>query len=112
AFVPGLGIAQAVGAIVGNALGAHDVDEARAATRAGVGLASGTMGAIGLALTLARELVAEAFELPPGSALRDYTLLWMLILGSSLPLVGVNVGLVGALRGAGATIASFAINVV
>jgi Na+-driven multidrug efflux pump len=112
AFVPGLGVAQAVGALVGNALGAHDVREARAVTRAGIVLASSIMGVIGLALTLARELIARAFDLQPGSALFDYTLAWMLILGSSLPLVGVNVGLVGALRGAGATIASFSINLV
>lgn len=112
AFVPGLGIAQAVGALVGNALGAHDVKEARAVTRAGVALASGTMAVIGLSIAFARGIVAQAFELEPGSALYEYTTLWMLILGISLPLVGANVGLVGALRGAGATTSSFAINVV
>lgn len=112
AFVPGLGISQAVGALVGNALGANDASEARAVTRAGVMLSSATMGVIGLALTLSRGFLCDAFELAPGSVLRDYALTWIVILGSSLPIVGLNLGLVGALRGAGATIASFTINVV
>jgi putative MATE family efflux protein len=112
AFVPGLGIAQAVGALVGNALGAHDVDEARAVTRAGIVLATGMMGTLGLVLTLARALVASAFNLEPSTPLYEYTLTWITILGASLPLLGVNIGLIGALRGSGATVASFFINVV
>jgi putative MATE family efflux protein len=112
AFVPGLGIAQAVGALVGNALGARDVREARAVTRAGIALATGMMGTVGLVLTLARALIASAFNLEPGTALYEYTLTWIMILGCALPLLGVNIGLIGALRGSGATVASFLINVV
>jgi putative MATE family efflux protein len=112
AFVPGLGVSQATGAMVGNALGAGDVSEAREVVRGGVILSTVIMSVIGLAIIVGAEPIIAIFDVDAGTELERYSLLWMRVLGWGMPAVGVHIALVGMLRGAGATNTSLLINVV
>lgn len=110
AFVPGMSVSQAMGAMVGNALGAGSAEEARRVLRAGVVLCVCIMGALGLGIIgLAPELVG-LFGVDPGSALHRYSVEWMELLGYGMPIVGAFIAFVGLLRGAGATMVSLRIN--
>lgn len=112
AFVPGLGIGQAIGALVGNFLGADNREGALRVTRSGIILSVLLMGTIGAFLTLGREEIALLFSIDPGSELFSLTTLWIMILGGTLPIIGANVALIGALRGAGATFSTLLINMI
>ena len=50
AFVPGFGVSQAIGAMVGNALGAGDEGEARQVVRGGMVLSTAIMTVLGLSI--------------------------------------------------------------
>ncbi len=112
AFVPGLGVSQAIGAMVGNALGADDVPEAREVVRGGVILSTAIMSAIGSSIIIGAEPIIAIFDVAPTTELGRYSLLWMRILGLGMPVVGVHIALIGMLRGAGATNTSLWINVI
>ena len=112
AFVPGLGVSQATGAMVGNALGARDVPEARQVVRAGVILSTLIMSATGLSIIFGAESIVSVFDVDPNTQLGRYSVLWMQVLGWGMPAVGVHIALIGMLRGAGATNTSLLINVV
>jgi len=112
AFVPGLGVGQAIGAMVGNALGAHREPEARQVVRSGVILSTGIMSTIGLAIILGAFPIVGLFDVDPATELGRYSILWVRVLGAGMPVVGVQVALMGMLRGAGATNTSLLINVI
>jgi putative MATE family efflux protein len=112
AFVPGLGVAQAIGAMVGNALGGGDVREARVVVRGGVMLSTGIATVIGLSIVFGAVPILAIFDVDPSTELGRYSLLWMQILGWGMPIVGVHIALIGMLRGAGATNTSLMINIV
>lgn len=112
AFVPGLGVSQAIGAMVGNALGGRNVHEARAVVRAGVILSTSIMSAIGIGIILGAHGIIEVFGVNSATEVGRYSLLWMQILGWGMPAVGVHIALIGMLRGAGATNTSLFINVI
>jgi Na+-driven multidrug efflux pump len=112
AFVPGLGVSQATGAMVGNALGAGDVPEAKEVVRAGVILSAAIMSVIGLTIIVGAQPIIAIFDVHSGTELGRYSLLWMRVLGWGMPVVGVHIALIGMLRGAGATNTSLLINVI
>jgi putative MATE family efflux protein len=112
AFVPGLGVSQAIGAMVGNALGAGAVAEAREVVRGGVILSAVIMTGLGLGIVFGAEPIIGIFDVDPATELGRYSMLSMRVLGWGMPVVGVNIALIGMLRGAGATNTSLAINVV
>ncbi|HSN81245.1 MAG TPA: MATE family efflux transporter [Polyangiales bacterium] len=112
AFVPGLGVSQATGAMVGNALGAGDVPEAREVVRGGVILSTGIMSIIGLGIIVGAEPIIAIFDVESATELGRYSLLWMRVLGWGMPIVGVHIALIGMLRGAGATNTSLLINII
>jgi putative MATE family efflux protein len=112
AFVPGLGVSQAIGAMVGNALGAGNEPEAREVVRGGVILSSVIMTVLGLAIVFGAEPIIAIFDVDPATELGRYSILWMRVLGWGMPVVGINIALVGMLRGAGATNTSLLINIV
>jgi putative MATE family efflux protein len=112
AFVPGLGVGQAIGAMVGNALGAHQEIEARQVVRSGVLLSTGIMTSIGLAIIVGAVPIVALFDVDPATDLGRYSILWIRILGFAMPVVGVQVALMGMLRGAGATNTSLIINII
>lgn len=110
AFVPGLGVSQATGAMVGQALGAGSVEDARAVLRASVRLCVAIMSALALIILFAAHPIVSIFDVQPGSALEDYTVTWIRILGYGMPAAGWHIALAGLLQGAGATHLSLRIN--
>jgi putative MATE family efflux protein len=112
AFVPGFGVSQAIGAMVGNALGGGHVAEAREVVRGGMILSTVIMTVIGLAIVLGAEPIIAIFDVDPATELGRYSILWMRVLGWGMPVVGVHIALIGMLRGAGATNTSLLINIV
>ena len=112
AFVPGFGVSQAVGAMVGNALGAGDEGEARQVVRGGMVLSTAIMTVLGLSIVFGAEPIIAIFDIDPATELGRYSILWMRILGLGMPIVGVHIALIGMLRGAGATNTSLMINIV
>ncbi len=112
AFVPGMSISQAVGAMVGQALGAHDPPAARKVLRSGVILNALVMGTIGLVLIVFAAPLVAAFGVAPSSPMTGYAITWMQLLGYAMPLVGVYIGFTGLLQGSGATRISLKINFV
>jgi putative MATE family efflux protein len=112
AFVPGFGVSQAIGAMVGNALGAGDAREAREVVRSGMLLSTVIMTVTGLGIVLGAAPIVAIFDVDPATELGRYSILWMRVLGLGMPIVGVHIALIGMLRGAGATNTSLRINIV
>lgn len=112
AFVPGMSISQAVGAMVGNALGASRVSEARRIAWAGVALCAGVMTPLGLVLVGLDDWIVTLFGVDRGTVLHAYSVQWMQLLGYSMPFVGVYIAFGGLLQGSGDTRASLRINAV
>ncbi|HUH03308.1 MAG TPA: MATE family efflux transporter [Kofleriaceae bacterium] len=110
AFVPGLGISQATGAMVGNALGEGDPDQARQVGRASVLLCVAIMSSLALIIVLAAPPIVGLFDIEAGTPLDAYAIEWMRLLGYCMPIAGVHIAMVGVLQGAGATRTSLSIN--
>lgn len=110
AFVPGMSISQATGALVGQALGRSDVDEANAVVRSAIVMATVVMSTLALALIWGAGPIVALFDIPEHTELSDLTVLWMKVLGYGLPIVGFNITVSGMLQGAGATRTSLRIN--
>lgn len=112
AFVPGMSIAQASSAVVGQALGARDVAQARAVVRASAKLCVGIMTALGVIFLLGAPWLIQLFDVSPGEPVGDFSMTWIRILGCAMPVVGVHIAAVGMLQGAGATRLSLRFNLV
>ncbi|MEM6997047.1 MAG: MATE family efflux transporter [Myxococcota bacterium] len=110
AFVPGMSISQAVGAMVGQALGGNDVSAARRVLRSGVVLSVAIMTSLGTIIVLANHPIVEIFGVEKGTDLHAYSVQWLDLLGYGMPIVGVYIALSGLLTGAGATMISLRIN--
>lgn len=110
AFVPGMSISQATGAMVGNVLGAGKPDEARTVVQASVVLSTLVMTVLALIIIgYASELVT-LFDVEPGTELHRYSVMWMELLGWGMPIVGTAISFSGMLQGAGETRTSLRIN--
>jgi len=110
AFVPGLAIARAAGAMIGNALGAGDKEEARALVFLSIKVCGAVMASLGGLMIVLSVPIVSAFGLELGTSIADYTLQWVWILGAGMPIVGVWIALAGMLQGSGHTMASLRIN--
>jgi putative MATE family efflux protein len=110
AFVPGLGVAQATAAMVGNALGANDATRARQVARASMGICTAIMTLLSLLIIALVYPVVGAFAVPSGTAFEAYSVEWIRILGFGMPIVGPHIALVGVYQGSGATHISLRIN--
>ncbi len=110
AFVPGMSIAQATGAMVGKSLGAGDSAEARRVVRASMVLCVLSMAVLGMCVIGMAEAIVSVFEIPVASKLSQLSVVWMKILGYGLPIVGLYIALVGMLQGSGDTRTSLKIN--
>ena len=110
AFVPGMSVSQVTGALVGQALGAGDVDRAKLVLRASIRLCVGIMTVLGGVIILAGPWIIRVFDVDPSSNLGRLSLTWMDLLGYGMPIVGVYIAYVGLLQGAGATRVSLRIN--
>jgi putative MATE family efflux protein len=111
AFVPGMSIAQATGALVGQALGRSSLDEAQKVVRASIVMATVVMSTLAMAIIGAAPGIVSLFDIAAGTPLSSLTVTWMKVLGYGLPIVGFTISLVGMLQGAGATNTSLRINV-
>ncbi|MFK7927686.1 MAG: MATE family efflux transporter [Myxococcota bacterium] len=112
AFVPGMSISQAVGAMAGNALGGGRVQEARRVMWAGLVLCLGVMTPLGALLIGFDDWIVTLFGVEQGTPMHGYTVQWMQLLGYSMPVVAVYIAFAGLLQGAGDTRASLRINAV
>jgi putative MATE family efflux protein len=110
AFVPGLAISQATAALVGQALGRGTSDEARQVMRASILLCTAIMTALALILVFSAHPIVALFAVPPETPLHDFSVMWLRMLGYSMPLAGWQIAMVGLLQGAGATRLSLRIN--
>ncbi len=110
AFVPGMSISQATGALVGAALGAGHIEEARRVVRASMVLCTLVMSGLALIIVAFAGPIVELFDVPPGTALYDYSVMWMRLLGFGMPIVGVYISISGLLQGSGYTRAALRIN--
>lgn len=111
AFVPGIGISQATGALVGQALGSGNIDRARRITRSSIALCTGMMTVLGLLIAVFAHPIARVFDVQPGTAFETYTMEWMKVLAAWMIPAGFHVALMGMLQGAGATRLSLRINI-
>jgi putative MATE family efflux protein len=111
AFVPGLAIAQATGAMVGQALGAADKDRARQVARAAMLLCAAVMIVLAIGIVIAARPLVQIFDVEPNTPLELYAIEWMRVLGANMPLAAIHIALLGVLQGAGATRLSLRINV-
>ena len=111
AFVPGLGVGQATGAMVGQALGAGDVERAKKVANASLVLCAGIMTALGVIFIIAAHPLVRIFDVVPGTPLETYSVEWMQILGLTMLPASVNIALMGLLQGSGATKLSLRINI-
>jgi Na+-driven multidrug efflux pump len=110
AFVPGLGVSQASGALIGQALGARNALRARAVVRSAILMCTTLMASFGLAIVASSGFIVSAFEITAGTELHTLTVLWLKVLGYSMPIFGLHIALVGLLQGSGATWTSLGIN--
>ena len=112
AFVPGMSISQATGALVGQALGASDVPRARSVVRASIVLCTLVMTTLAVTILIYVYPIVGVFDVTPGSTLEWYSVLWIQLLGYGMPVVGAYIALIGMLQGAGATGVSLRINII
>ena len=112
AFVPGMAISQATGALIGQSLGAADAEEAWRILRSAMSLCFGIMASLGLLIVLGRTPILALFDVLPGTPIYGYAQQWILLLGAVMPLAGLYISCVGTFQGAGATRTSLRINAV
>jgi putative MATE family efflux protein len=103
AFVPGLAIAQATAALVGQALGAGSAEQARRVVRASIVLCTSIMTGLAVILVAFARPIVTLFDVPAGSPLSEYAITWIRLLGYGMPLAGWQIAVTGLLQGAGAT---------
>lgn len=110
AFVPGMSISQATGAMVGNALGAGNLKEAKAVVRASLVLCTIIMSTLAVLIVGFEDSLILLFDVPLDRPLAGYIRTWMRVLGLCMPLAGIYISFVGMFQGAGATRISLRIN--
>ncbi|MEO8703351.1 MAG: MATE family efflux transporter [Kofleriaceae bacterium] len=112
AFVPGIGVSQATGAMVGQALGAGDPDRARRIARASMVLCAAIMCSLAIILVVAAYPLVRIFDVKSGTDLEYYSVMWMYLLAVTMLPSAFHIALVGVLQGSGATRTSLWINIV
>jgi len=110
AFVPGMSISQATGALVGQALGAGDTARARAVLRASMGLCITSMSLLAIIIVTLAPSIVQIFDVSPASPLGLLSVEWIRLLGYGMPIVGAYIAFVGLLQGSGSTRTSLRIN--
>jgi putative MATE family efflux protein len=110
AFMPGVGFMIASMALIGQAIGARDYNEAREEIYSTAVLASMVMGVIGILMVIFSTELASIFS--NNQKTIDTAALYLEVMGlSQVPLAAIFV-FEGALRGAGATKITFLVNLV
>ena len=112
AFVPGLAVSLACGALVGQALGRGDVAEARSVARAALVICMGIMSTLAVTFLAFAGPIIGIFDVHVGTHLGDLSVEWIQILGIGMPIFGAHIALQGVFQGAGATGISLRINLI
>lgn len=112
AFVPGMSVSQATAAMVGQALGANDVERANAVVRASLKLCVLLMTSLCVLILTGAYPITALFGIEAGEPITEYTVTWMKVLGYGMPIVGIWIAFVGMLQGSGHTRTSLRINLV
>ena len=110
AFLPGVGVAQATAALIGQALGAGDAERARRIARVSMALCAAIMTGLALATVGAAAPLIRIFDVPDGTPLADYAIEWTRLLGASMLPTAISLALMGVLQGSGATRTGLLIN--
>jgi putative MATE family efflux protein len=111
AFVPGLGIAQATGAMIGQSLGGGSVQRVKAVVGASIVLCTAIMVALAIAIVAAAYPLVAIFDVDAGSSLETYSVEWMRVLAVTMLPSAINLSFMGLFQGSGATKTSLRINV-
>lgn len=111
AFIPGMSISQATGALVGQALGAGDVSRARQVVRSSMLLCFIIMSVLAIIIMVAAAPMTRIFNVAEGTPLETYCVQWMQLLGVAMFPSAFHIALVGLLQGSGATMTSLKINI-
>jgi putative MATE family efflux protein len=111
AFIPGMSISQATGALVGQALGAGDIPRAKQVVRASMTLCFIIMSVLAAIIMIAAAPMTRVFNVDSGTPLETYSVQWMQLLGLAMFPSAFHIALVGLLQGSGATMTSLKINI-
>jgi len=111
AFVPGMSISQATGAMVGQALGADHPREARRVLAASTFLSFLVMTTLTTILVTFADPIIAGFGVDPAGELGQFAVTWLQLLGYGMPLAGIYISFVGLFQGSGATRTPLGINV-
>ena len=103
AFVPGMSLAQACAAMVGNALGARDPQEARRVVRSTLALCLAVMSTLALLVWAGDAQLLALFELDVASGVGQASRIWILMLALCMPTAGIYLSFNGAFQGSGNT---------
>lgn len=112
AFVPGMAISQSASAMVGNALGADTIDEAKRIVRAAMVMCFALMSTLALILWAFDGELLLIFDVAEGTSLGEATKTWILMLALCMPPVGIWLAYGSAFSGSGRTDISLSINAV
>ncbi len=104
-WIPGIGFSVAAATLVGQALGASDLEEAKRAGWRSTRFALMVSVGLGIVYAVARVPIARLFTTDP--LVIDALVPFMLLLALAQPLLGLHFTLGGALRGAGDTLSPF-----
>lgn len=112
AFVPGFAISMASAPLIGQALGAGDVPQARAVTKEALRQCLTVMTCLGLLFVCFDGFMVRSFEIPEDTALFEYSTMWIQVLGYCMPIFGVHIAFVGTFHGSGSTWLALSLNMV
>lgn len=102
-YMAGVGFAIAAAALVGQALGRKDVNQAREAFRLSTKYCVLTMSAVAVLLMVFANPIVRVFA-PGHSEIQEMAVLLLIIAAIEQPLLGIAMALGGGLRGAGDTV--------
>jgi putative MATE family efflux protein len=112
AFVPGMSVSQATAALVGQSLGAKDLEGAKRVLKASALVCLVIMSILSAIIVFAVHPIIAIFDVPLDSELAHYAEMWIKLLGYCMPIVGPHIAMIGLLQGAGATASSLRVNIV
>ena len=110
AFVPGFAISMASAPLIGQALGAGDIPQARAVTKEGLKQCFTVMTCLGLLFVCFDGPMVRSFEIAEDTSLFGYSTMWIQVLGFCMPIFGIHIAFVGTFHGSGSTWLALGLN--
>jgi len=110
-YVPAFGVSQAAAALVGQALGAGDVDGARRILRATLWVCSSIMFGLMVPILFGARPLLQLFDIGSDMRLETYAVEWMSLLAYGMVPYGIYFAFSAVLSGSGATRTGLRINI-